>query len=382
MNARSILERLIGFDTVSRHSNLDLVGWVEGYLSDHAVTSRRIPDETGEKASLIATVGPSSVPGFVLSGHTDVVPVDGQDWSSDPFEARVADGLLYGRGACDMKGYLACVLAAVPKMTGLTRPLHIAFSYDEEVGCTGVRPLLHQMADWPVRPAGCFVGEPTSMQVITGHKHKISKRVIVRGRTGHSSLAPLAVNAAEYAARLIAYVSDLGRELAAEGPRDDLYDMPHTTAHVGRMSGGTQLNIVPHHAEFDFEFRAVPGDDPEALVARVQIEARRLEAEMQAIDPDTGIDFHPYSHIVGLDTDPGAEITGLAKRLAGRNDHAKVAYTTEGGLFADIAGIPTVVCGPGSIEQAHKADEYIALSQLDACDRFLDNLIDHCRHAA
>lgn len=381
MTSAEILAKLIHFDTVSRNSNLDLVGWIEKYLSDQGVESRRIPDETGEKASLIATIGPGEVPGYVLSGHTDVVPVDGQAWSSDPFEARISEGLLYGRGACDMKGYLACVLAAVPQMMGgpLARPLHLAFSYDEEVGCTGVRPMLHEMADWPVRPAGCFVGEPTSMEVITGHKHKISKRVVVRGRTGHSSLAPQAVNAAEYAARLVTYVSDLGRRLAADGPRDDLYDLPHTTAHVGRMTGGTQLNIVPHHAEFDFEFRAVAGDDPEALVAEVRAEADRLQKDMQAIDSETGIDFLSYSHIVGLDTEPEAEITVLAKKLAGRNDHAKVAYTTEGGLFADIAGIPTVVCGPGSIEQAHKADEFIALSELDKCDRFLEALIAHCR---
>ncbi|MEM6624551.1 MAG: acetylornithine deacetylase [Pseudomonadota bacterium] len=383
MKSADILAQLISFDTVSARSNLPLIDWVEGFLAEHGVAARRIPDETGEKASLIATLGPSDAPGYVLSGHTDVVPVMGQDWSSDPFQARLEDGRLYGRGACDMKGYLACVLAAVPQMAAanLARPLHLAFSYDEEVGCTGVRPMLHQMADWPVQPAGCFVGEPTSMQVVTGHKHKISKRVVVRGRTGHSSLAPLAVNAAEYAARLITYVSDLGRDLAENGPSDALYDVGHTTAHVGRMTGGTQLNIVPHHAEFDFEFRAVPGDDPVELVAGVRAEADRLQARMQAIDPETGIDFYDYSHIAGLDTAPDAPITGLAKRLAGRNDHAKVAYTTEGGLFTEIAGIPTVVCGPGSIEQAHKADEFIALSELDKCDRFLANLLDHCRAA-
>lgn len=379
MQTREILATLIGFDTVSARSNLGLIEWVERYLSDHGVASRRIPNETGDKASLIATIGPEDVAGFVLSGHTDVVPVEGQAWSSDPFEAVIRDGFLYGRGACDMKGYVAAILSAVPRMGTLTRPIHLALSYDEEVGCTGVRPMLHEMADWPVTPLGCFVGEPTSMQVVTGHKHKLSKRVVVRGRTGHSSLAPRAVNAAEYAARLITFVSDIGRRLAADGPRDGLYDLPHTTAHVGRMTGGTQLNIVPHHAEFDFEFRAVAEDDPFALLAEIEAEAARLTADMQAVAPETGIDFQPYSHIVGLDTDPEAEIVGLAKRLAGRNDHAKVAYTTEGGLFTDIAGIPTVVVGPGSIEQAHKADEYIALSELDRCDAFLDALIATCR---
>ncbi len=379
-NAISILSTLIGFDTVSHKSNLELVSWVEDYLAQHGVSARRIHDDTGEKASLLATIGPVDVPGYVLSGHTDVVPVEGQAWTTDPFIARVLDGRLYGRGACDMKGYLACVLEAVPRMVAaeLHQPLHIAFSYDEEVGCTGVRPMLHEMAAWHVRPAGCFVGEPTNMGVVTGHKHKISKRVVVHGRTGHSSLAPQAVNAVEYAARLVAHISDMGRGLASDGPRDPLYDVAHTTAHVGRMTGGTQLNIVPHHAEFDFEFRAVAGDDPEALVADVMAEARRIEADMQAVDPETRIDFLPYSHIVGLDTCPDAEIAVLAKRLAGRNDHAKVAYTTEGGLFTDIAGIPTVVCGPGSIEQAHKADEFIALNELEKCGQFLDALIRNC----
>ncbi|MEO0993573.1 MAG: acetylornithine deacetylase [Pseudomonadota bacterium] len=375
-----ILARLIGFDTVSARSNLDLIAWVESYLAEHGVASRRVPDETGAKASLIATIGPEDQPGWVLSGHTDVVPVEGQAWSSDPFEARVEGGRLYGRGAADMKGFLACALAAVPRAAAapLTRPIHLAFSYDEEVGCVGVRPMLAEMAGWAVRPLGCIVGEPSEMQVITGHKHKLSKTVVVEGLTGHSSRAPEAVNAVEYAARLVAFISDLGRRLRANGPRDALYDVAHTTAHVGRLAGGTQLNIVPERCSFDFEFRAVPGDDPHALLAEVEAEAARLTAEMQAVAPETGIRFEPYSHIPGLETDPGAEIAVLVKRLAGRNDHAKVAYSTEGGLFAEMAGVPAVICGPGSIREAHKPDEFIALSQLADCDAFLERLIAEC----
>lgn len=380
-----ILCRLIGFDTVSRNSNLALIAWIEGYLAEHGITSVRMPEASGQKAGLVATIGPAGVPGYALSGHTDVVPVEGQAWSGDPFTARVEAGRVIGRGAADMKGFVACMLAAVPEMVAkpLTRPITLVFSYDEEIGCQGVRPMLEQIARWPVRPLGCFVGEPTGMGVVTGHKHKLSKRAVVTGRTGHSSRAPEAVNAAEYAARLVAFVSDMGRRLAEEGPRDPLYDVPHTTAHVGRLQGGTQLNIVPHHAEFDFEFRAVAEDDPFALFAEVQDEAARLSAQMQAVAPEAGIRFEDHSHVPGLDTDWQSEIVRLAQRLSGipegRNAPAKVAYSTEGGLFETLAGIPAVVCGPGSIEQAHKADEYIEIAQLRACGALLSRLIAHCR---
>ncbi|MEM9148180.1 MAG: acetylornithine deacetylase [Pseudomonadota bacterium] len=378
MTSAEILARLIAFDTVSHRSNLALIAWVEGYLAEHGVASHRVPDASGEKASLVASIGPAEAPGYVLSGHTDVVPVEGQDWRSDPFEPRIEDGRLYGRGAADMKGFLACALAAVPRMVGapLARPIHLAFSYDEEVGCVGVRPMLAEMADWPVRPLGCIVGEPTEMGVVTGHKHKLSKRVVVRGRTGHSSLAPQAVNAAEYAARLVTVISEIGRRLAVEGARDPLYDVAHTTAHVGRFWGGTQLNIVPDRAEIEFEFRAVGADDPFALLAEVEAEADRLCAEMQGVAPEAEIVFEPYSHIPGLETAPDQALVTLVKRLAGQNGHSKVAYSTEGGLFAQMAGIPTVVCGPGAIAQAHKADEFVALAQLEACDGFLERQIE------
>ncbi|MGF1502039.1 MAG: acetylornithine deacetylase [Paracoccaceae bacterium] len=379
-DSREILARLIGFDTVSNRSNLGLIDWVEGVLGDQGVSAERVWDASGEKAGLIATIGPPEVPGLVLSGHTDVVPVAGQDWTSDPFEARLAEGRLHGRGAADMKGFLACCLAAVPAMRAapLARPIHLVFSWDEEVGCLGVRPMLARISEWAVRPAGCIVGEPTEMRVVIGHKHKLAKRVTVAGRAAHSSLAPEAVNAVEYAARLIAAISRIGRRLMAEGARDTLYDVAHTTAHVGTVEGGTALNIVPESCSFAFEFRAIAEDDPRTLLAEIEAEARRLEDEMRAVASEARIVFSDYSHIVGLDTAAEAEIVALAKRLAGRNDHAKVAYTTEGGLFAE-GGISTVVCGPGSIAEAHRADEWIALDQLAACDRFLAGLIAHCR---
>ena len=380
MNSVSILEHLVAFDTVSSKTNLPMLDWIDEYLENHGVKAYRVPDESGAKASLYAQIGPQDKSGYVLSGHTDVVPVTGQDWSSDPFKLAARQDKVYARGTCDMKGFLACVLAAVPDMIAadLDTPLVLAFSYDEEVGCTGVRPMLAQMKDWNVLPKGCFVGEPTSMSVVVGHKEKLSKRVKVTGLTGHSSLAPQAVNALEYAARLVTTISDIGRRLAEQGPRDELYDLPHTTAHVGRMVAGTQLNIVPGEAVFDFEFRAVAGDDPFKLLEEVEQAADQLLVEMQSVHPGAAIDFLPYSEIAGLDTAVDSDIAVLAKRLAMKNSHAKVAFSTEAGLFDQIAGVPTVVVGPGSIEQAHKADEYVELGQLASCDKFIAALIHHC----
>ena len=377
-DAAAILEKLIGFDTVSRNSNLPLIEWVEDYLAGHGVDSHRVYDETGEKANLIATIGPADVPGIALSGHTDVVPVDGQNWSTDPFAAKTMDGKLYGRGASDMKGFCACVLAAVPAMAkaDLKEPFHIVLSYDEEIGCIGVRGALREMAEWPVRPRACIVGEPTKMQVVIGHKTKRSIRVHVKGKAGHSSLAPNFVNAVEYAARLIAHISDIGRELGESGASDPLYDVGHTTAHVGLIEGGAQLNIVPETCWFDYEFRVIAEDDADALVERVERHAREvLEPAMHAVHPDTGFTFEMLSSVEGLDTGPEEDVVALTKALAKRNDHAKVAFGTEGGLFRTMAGIPTVVIGPGDIGRAHKADEYIALDELAAGSAFLDRLI-------
>lgn len=380
-SAADILKVLVGFNTVSDRSNLPLIEWVEDYLSEHGVTSQRIYDETGQKANLIATIGPADVPGIVLSGHVDVVPVEGQPWSTDPFEATVIDGKMYGRGTSDMKGFDACVLAGVPQMVAadLKMPLHICLSYDEEVGCIGVRSAITEIATWPVRPRACIVGEPTSMEVVTGHKSKHSVRVTVRGKAGHSSLAPDFVNAVEYAARLVVHISDKGRTLATEGARDPLYDCTHSTAHVGLINGGTQLNIVPEFAQFDFEFRTIAEDDPAALVEEVIAHAKaELIPQMQAINPDTGIDFEHLTDVDGLHTPEDAEVVTLVKSLAKRNDHSKVAYGTEGGLFQSMADIPTVVIGPGSIDRAHKADEYITLDELSAGSGFIDRLIVRC----
>jgi acetylornithine deacetylase len=376
-----ILAALVGFDTVSRNTNLPLIGWVEDYLGRLGVPSRRIPDASGAKANLWATIGPAGVPGIILSGHTDVVPVDGQAWSSDPFRLAERDGRLYGRGATDMKGFDACCLAAVPAMIArpLSRPIHLAFSYDEEVGCVGVRGLIASLPYGGAMPAACVVGEPTGMNVVTGHKGKRSYRVTVRGRTCHSSLAPQGVNAVEYAARLIVKIREIGERLARHGPRDPLYDVPYSTAHTGVVQGGTALNIVPDACTVEFEFRAIAADDIDALGEEVKAYARDvLEPEMRAVAPEAAIAFELRSGFPGLDTPPDDDVIRLAKTLAGKDRHEKVAYGTEAGLFAN-AGIPSVVIGPGSIDRAHKADEFIAVAELDACGAFLGRLIEYCR---
>ncbi|MFH3478772.1 acetylornithine deacetylase [Xanthobacter variabilis] len=375
------LSRLVGFDTTSRNSNLALVEAVEAFFGAQGVAFERVEDEAEGKAALIATIGPRDVPGIVLSGHTDVVPVDGQNWTSDPFTLSARGGRLYGRGTCDMKGFLAVCLGLVPEMRGreLKKPIHLALSYDEEVGCLGVRPMLAHMVAQGYRPEGCIVGEPTMMQVVIGHKAKRSLRTIVTGCGGHSSRAPELVNAVEAAALIAARVVALGERLSSEGRRDPLYDIPTSTAHVGTLHGGTALNIVPDHAAMTWEVRALPEEDIDALVAEVVDYARNeLEPAMKARMPEAGIEFITTAAFPGLSADPGAPIATLAKRWAGRNDHAKVAYGTEAGLFVEMADIPTVVCGPGSIVQAHQPDEYVDLSQIEACESFVRKVIDYC----
>ncbi len=377
-----MLRALVGFDTVSRNSNLALVDYVQDYLEKQGVAVRRLTDAEGQKANLLATIGPVDVPGYVLSGHTDVVPVDDQEWTSDPFTLRIEGGRAYGRGTADMKSFDACVLASVPEMLAapLKLPLHLALSYDEEVGCQGAREIIADMRQWQPRPLGCFVGEPTSMDVVIAHKGKKSFRTELRGTSAHSSMAPAAVNTVEYAADLILKIRDIGRRMAREGTRDALFDVPHTTAHTGQIHGGSTVNIVPELCWFDWEFRTLPQDDLDGLVAEVQAYAMEvLLPQMRAVAPSADILFHPLSVIPAVDIAPEAELTVLTKRLAGRNAHRKVAYGTEGGMYQDDAGVPSIICGPGSIEQAHKPDEFVALEQLDRCEAFLATLIGHCR---
>lgn len=372
-----ILAALVGFDTTSRNSNLPLIDWVEDYLGRYGVTGERVYDATGSKANLWVTIGPKDVAGYVLSGHVDVVPVDGQNWTSDPFRLTAKDDRFYGRGTCDMKGFVAAALAAVPAMVAapLAKPIHLAISYDEEVGCRGVRTLLAVLKDRPLKPEACFVGEPTNMQVVTAHKTGRPMRCTVRGKEAHSSLRPYGVSAIEEAAKLIVRINEIGQRLARRTDLDLLFSVPFSTTSVGVIRGGTVRNIVAGECVVDFDLRCVPGDDPYAIVAEIEAYARDvLEPPMKAIDAAAGFTFEELSLVPGLYTAADAPVTVLAKALAGRNDHAKVAYGTEAGLFQEI-GIPTVVVGPGSIEQAHKPDEFVSRDQLQACLDMLSGLV-------
>lgn len=374
-----LIKKLVAFDTTSRHSNLALIHFVRDYLKGLGIDSKLVFDESGKKANLFATIGPADRPGILLSGHTDVVPVDGQTWTTDPFAVVERDGRLYGRGTCDMKSFVATVLALAPdfQRARLQAPIHLSFSYDEEVGCVGVRRLIAELERLKLRPTACVVGEPTSMKVVRAHKGKISYRCRVRGLECHSSLAPRGVNAIEYAAEVISFITRMERRLAAEGPFDPDFDVPHTTAQTGVIQGGTALNIVPKDCWFDFEFRYLPGQDPYGLVGAVQRFAEtELLPDMRRLHADAGFSWEELSGFPGLATAEEAEIAQLAKSAAGDNAAAgKVAFGTEAGLF-DAAGIPTIVCGPGDIEQAHKPDEFVSLEQVALCETFLQRLVE------
>ncbi len=374
-----LIEKLVGFDTTSRESNLELIGYVQEYLKGFGIDSLLVENDEGSKANLFATLGDKDKPGIMLSGHTDVVPVDGQTWDTNPFRLTAKDGKLYGRGTADMKSFIAIVLAFVPRFLkkGLKTPVHLAFSYDEEIGCIGVRRLIEKLKGFAVRPAICIVGEPTSMQVVTGHKGKRSFVARVRGHEAHSALAPHGVNAIEYAAEFIGHLKSLATRKQKHGPFDPLYDVTHTTVHTGTIAGGTQLNIVPKSCRVEFEFRYLADDDPDALEAGIRAYAKeKIEPRMRAVAPETGIDIERVNEMPGLDTDPNAEVVAFVKALAGRNDHAKVAFGTEAGLFTSRVDIPTVVCGPGAIAQAHKPNEFITLEQVAKGEEFMKRLME------
>ncbi|WP_236212601.1 acetylornithine deacetylase [Metapseudomonas otitidis] len=376
-----LLERLVAFPTVSRDSNLALIGFIRDYLADHGVASELFLNAEGTKANLFATLGPSDRGGVVLSGHTDVVPVDGQAWTRDPFRLSESEGRLYGRGTADMKGFIASVLAAVPAFLAqpLRLPVHLAFSYDEEVGCLGVRSLLDALAQRPNRPRLCLIGEPTELRPVLGHKGKLAMRCQVHGAACHSAYAPQGVNAIEYAARLIGHLGEIGEELARPEHHDPRFDPPYSTVQTGLIEGGRALNIVPAECRFDFEVRALPGFDAQQVATRLDRYAQaELVPRMQAVQPGTGIRFEPLGSYPGLATDAASEAAELVALISGSRDFGTVAFGTEGGLFHE-AGIPTVVCGPGSMDQGHKPDEFVTLAQLEACDAMLLRLAEHLR---
>jgi acetylornithine deacetylase len=379
LTPREMLTRLVAFPTVSDRSNLDLVAFVEAYLADLGVASARVPDATGAKASLVARVGPAAPGGVVLSGHTDVVPVEGQDWSSDPFALVERDGRLYGRGACDMKGFVACALALVPEMlaAGLRRPIVLALTHDEEVGCLGAPALIARLvADEPA-PEAVIVGEPSMMRVVTGHKASWGFRAHVRGHEVHSSLIHTGVSAVMTAARLIAWMDEAMAANARAAPGSEAaaaFDPPYTTLHVGLIRGGTASNIAARDCVFSGEIRILPEEGLAPWRARVGAEAARLEAAARAVHPAAAIELHTRMALPGFAPPADGAAERLARALTGDNGRHVVSYQTEAGQY-QAAGLSTVICGPGSIEQAHQPDEFIALDQLDAGAAFLRRLI-------
>jgi len=377
-----MLEHLIAFDSTSRESNLGLIEWVRDWLGGHGVPSRLTYDTSARKANLFATVpggaGADVRAGLVLSGHTDVVPVDGQPWDTEPFRATIRDDRVYGRGSADMKGYLAVALAMTPRFlaAGLKTPVHFALSYDEEVGCIGVRGMLEDLALNGIRPAGCIVGEPTGMQVVVAHKGKRAFRCRVRGREAHSSLTPQGVNAIEYAARLVVHIRGIADRLRGSEPRNQGFDVPFTTMQTGTIRGGTAANIVPRECTLEFEFRYLPGADPDALVGEIESYAKNvLEPEMKRVAEEAGLEFEAREEIPGLEIEEDHRLTELGKALTRNRAVGRVAYATEAGLF-QRAGIPSIICGPGSIAQAHRPNEYVTLEQLAQCEAFLERVLE------
>lgn len=369
----AILADLIAFPTVSRDPNRALIDYCADRLDQAGVVCQIIEDQTGGKANLYATIGPEDQSGVMLSGHTDVVPVDGQDWTKPPFQAVEDQGRIYGRGTADMKGFVASALAAgleAAKMP-LKTPLHLAFSYDEEIGCVGVRSMIEMLDQAPVKPLMCIVGEPTHMAIATGHKGKTAIEANCIGAEAHSALAPQAVNAIHLACDLIAEIRKLQDDIAAHGTRDDAYEIPYTTLHAGIIHAGVALNIVPNHAQVKFEIRNLAEDDPDQILARLKEAITPIIAVAQAKAPQADIAFDITNTYPGLETDLNAEVVDLVSSLTGSNARIKVAFGTEGGLFARDLGIPTVVCGPGSMDQGHRPDEYVSLEQLAACDTML-----------
>lgn len=380
MTPLDMLARLVAFDTVSHKSNLELIAFVEDYLAGWGVSSIRIPNATGDKAALFATIGPQDRGGVLLSGHTDVVPVEGQAWSRDPFTLHVADGRAFGRGAVDMKGFIALALALVPDFlaANLKTPIHLFFSYDEEVTCLGVVDGIARMGKDLPRPRAVIVGEPTSLDVTDAHKGIRTFFTTITGAPAHSSKPHLGASAVHAGIRLAAGLVAMADEREAEPDESGRFDPPYDTIHVGKFHGGIARNILADRCDLSWEVRTLPGSDVEAAPARFKALSDEVLARMRKTAPAAAIETVMSSDVPGLAPDPGSEAETLAMRLAGRNSTIAVAYATEAGHF-QRAGLATIVCGPGSIDQAHQPDEFITLEQLAAGEAFMRRLLAECR---
>ncbi|HEX7108212.1 MAG TPA: acetylornithine deacetylase [Aestuariivirga sp.] len=379
-SAQAMLAELVRFDTTSRDGNIPLIEFVERYLASWGIPHFRVDYEAGKKTNLFATIGPDIAGGIVLSGHTDVVPVDGQKWASNPFELTERDGRLYGRGSCDMKGFIAVALAMVPqfKAARLRTPIHLALSCDEEVGCKGVRPLVAHMRDHMKKPRAVIVGEPTSMQVVNAHKGAITFSTEVTGHEAHSSLTDQGVNAIMVAGELLSEINRIRKDLTVRGDPTGRFNPPYSTIHVGVIEGGTAKNIIPRRCSFQWETRLLPVADPAEVPTRFENFAATLEPAMKEVARDTGIHNQQTNMVPGLAPEDNSPAEHLALHLAGANGTHAVSYCAEAGLFQQI-GIPAIICGPGSIEQAHKPDEYIDISEMRKCEAFMERLLEHCR---
>ena len=380
-NSIEILKKLVSFDTTSFKSNLDLIKFIENYLNDLNIKSELIYDETKNKANLFTTIGPNLQGGIVLSGHTDVVPITKQNWTSDPFILTERDNKLFGRGSSDMKGFIAIVLSRVSAMVEkkLKKPIHLAFSYDEEIGCVGVHSLLDFIKKKSINPEFCIVGEPTSMEMVIGHKGKHAYDVKVDGLSCHSGQAPYGVNAINYASKLINYIEEINKEKSIKGPFDNEYEIPYSTLHTGLIKGGTILNIVPNLCQFEFEIRHLAEDDPLEIIQRIkQYTEELLIKEMHNISSETNIEINEKINYPGLNISESISPVKQVKELLGNSSHKKVIFGTEGGLFKRELNLPTIICGPGSIDQAHKPDEFISIQQIEKGGTFIDKLINNC----
>jgi acetylornithine deacetylase len=379
VNSLDFLDKLIAFPTVSLQSNREMIAFMRAVLEK---AGARVSEFEGPRAgnlNLFATIGPEDQGGVILSGHTDVVPAEGQAWTVAPFRL-VRDGeRLYGRGTADMKGFLACALRAAMLAGGrkLATPLHLAFSCDEEIGCVGVRPMLAALAQQAPRAIACIVGEPTSMRLATGHKGKIAIEAICKGRAGHSAFAPMLLNPIVMAASLVRAIGRLQERTVRRGPRDEAYDVPYATLHVGRILGGEALNVVPSQCVLELEIRSAAPGEAEVLLRAVRAAAARIVRSSRARFPEAEIEIRVANAYPALDAPADDPAAALVRRLTGDNDAAKAPFGAEGGLFREQLGVPTVICGPGSMDQGHKADEYVTVHQIELCDRMMDALLDH-----
>jgi len=382
LSSEKILARLIAFDTTSTTSNLELIDFVRNYLDGYSITSQLVLNDDQTCANLYATIGPHDIGGVMLSGHTDVVPTVGQNWNSDPYQLKADDQLFYGRGSCDMKGFIACTLAGVPEMVkqSLQTPVHLAFSYDEEIGCVGVKKLITAMEGFEVKPRIGLIGEPTDMKMITGHKGKAAFRVEFSGSSCHSAYITNGVNAVEYAAELVSFIRNMNQAVQKRNMLDQVYSVPHSTFHVGSINGGTALNIVPRQCQIEFEIRNLPLDDVDALAHEIKHFAMdTLLPDMQSRFGECDIQFTPISDYPGFQTDPSSKVIEYTRSINPIDEIGDpVSFGTEAGLFDQQLGINSVVCGPGSIDQAHKPNEYVSRQQMQSCDQLIENLVHRC----